>query len=84
MSDPRKHHYVPAFYLRQWATNGFLCELRKIYGAGAGGECKRARTESSYAAGGAHDDASNADPRDVTSSDKLSRSNLRLICRSTS
>jgi hypothetical protein len=32
MSDPRKHHYIPAFYLRQWATNGFLCEMRKIRG----------------------------------------------------
>jgi hypothetical protein len=32
MGDPRKHHYVPAFYLRQWATNGFLCEMRKIRG----------------------------------------------------
>jgi hypothetical protein len=30
MSDPSKHHYIPAFYLRQWATNGFLCEMRKI------------------------------------------------------
>jgi len=38
----------------------------------------------SYAAGGAHDDASNADPRDVTSSDKLSPSIRRLIWRSTS
>jgi hypothetical protein len=32
MNDPRKHHYVPVFYLRQWATNGFLCEMRKIRG----------------------------------------------------
>lgn len=32
MNDPRKHHYIPAFYLRQWATNGFLCEMRKIQG----------------------------------------------------
>jgi hypothetical protein len=32
MSDPSKHHYIPAFYLRQWATNGFLCEMRKIRG----------------------------------------------------
>jgi hypothetical protein len=31
MSDPRKHHYIPAFYLRQWAQpNGFLCEMRSI------------------------------------------------------
>jgi hypothetical protein len=30
MGDPRKHHYIPAFYLRQWATSGFLCEMRKI------------------------------------------------------
>ncbi|RXG88418.1 DUF4238 domain-containing protein [Bradyrhizobium zhanjiangense] len=32
MNDPRKHHYVPVFYLRQWTTNGFLCEMRKIRG----------------------------------------------------
>lgn len=32
MSNPSKHHYIPAFYLRQWATNGFLCEMRKIGG----------------------------------------------------
>lgn len=32
MSDPSKHHYIPAFYLRQWATSGFLCEMRKIRG----------------------------------------------------
>lgn len=32
MSDPRKHHYIPTFYLRQWATNGVLCEMRKIQG----------------------------------------------------
>jgi Protein of unknown function (DUF4238) len=32
MSDPSKHHYIPAFYLRQWATNGFLCEMRKVQG----------------------------------------------------
>jgi hypothetical protein len=30
MSDPSKHHYIPAFYLRQWTTNGFLCEMRNI------------------------------------------------------
>jgi hypothetical protein len=31
MSDPRKHHYIPTFYLRQWAQpNGFLCEMRSI------------------------------------------------------
>jgi hypothetical protein len=31
MSEPRKHHYIPAFYLRQWARpDGFLCEMRKI------------------------------------------------------
>lgn len=30
MNDPRKHHYIPVFYLRQWATNGFLCEMRSI------------------------------------------------------
>jgi hypothetical protein len=32
VSDPSKHHYIPAFYLRQWATNGFLCEMRKVQG----------------------------------------------------
>ncbi|MEZ2143794.1 DUF4238 domain-containing protein [Bradyrhizobium sp. DN5] len=32
MSDPSKHHYIPAFYLRQWTTDGFLCEMRKIRG----------------------------------------------------
>lgn len=33
MSEPRKHHYIPAFYLRQWAQrDGFLCEMRKIRG----------------------------------------------------
>ncbi|WP_442868948.1 DUF4238 domain-containing protein [Bradyrhizobium sp. CCBAU 25338] len=32
MSDPSRHHFIPAFYLRQWATNGFLCEMRKIRG----------------------------------------------------
>jgi hypothetical protein len=32
MNDPSKHHYIPAFYLRQWATNGFVCEMRKIRG----------------------------------------------------
>lgn len=31
MGDPSRHHYIPAFYLRQW-TNGFLCEMRKVYG----------------------------------------------------
>lgn len=30
---PSKHHYIPAFYLRQRAaTNCFLCEMRKIRG----------------------------------------------------
>jgi hypothetical protein len=32
LSDPCKHHYIPAFYLRQWATDGFLCEMRSIQG----------------------------------------------------
>jgi hypothetical protein len=32
MSDPSKHHYIPAFYLRQWATDGFLCEMQKVWG----------------------------------------------------
>lgn len=32
MNDPRKHHYIPAFYLKRWATNGFLCEMRSIRG----------------------------------------------------
>ncbi|WP_316184213.1 MULTISPECIES: DUF4238 domain-containing protein [unclassified Bradyrhizobium] len=32
MSDPRRHHYIPVFYLKQWATNGFLCEMRKVQG----------------------------------------------------
>jgi hypothetical protein len=33
MSDPRRHHYNPAFYLRQWAgPDGQLCEFKKIYG----------------------------------------------------
>lgn len=33
MSEPRKHHYIPAFYLRQWMRpDGFLCEMRKIRG----------------------------------------------------
>jgi hypothetical protein len=33
MGDPRKHHYIPAFYLRPWTRpNGFLCEMRSIRG----------------------------------------------------
>jgi Protein of unknown function (DUF4238) len=33
MSDPRRHHYNPAFYLRQWAgPDGQLCEMKKVYG----------------------------------------------------
>ncbi|GAA0005538.1 DUF4238 domain-containing protein [Bradyrhizobium diazoefficiens] len=32
MSDPSKHHYIPVFYLKQWATDGFLCEMRKVWG----------------------------------------------------
>jgi hypothetical protein len=28
---PRKHHYVPVFYLRQWTgTDGRLCEYRRV------------------------------------------------------
>jgi Protein of unknown function (DUF4238) len=31
--DPRKHHYYPAFYLRQWAAaDGQLRQIKKIYG----------------------------------------------------
>ncbi|MGL9621445.1 DUF4238 domain-containing protein [Bradyrhizobium sp. U531] len=30
MSAPSKHHYIPVFYLRQWTTNGFLCEMRRV------------------------------------------------------
>jgi hypothetical protein len=33
MSDPRNHHYNPAFYLGHWArADGQLCEIKKIYG----------------------------------------------------
>ena len=32
VSQPRKHHYIPAFYLKQWATKGVLCEMRKTNG----------------------------------------------------
>ncbi len=33
MTDPRKHHYNPAFYLSQWAAaDGQLCEIKKING----------------------------------------------------
>lgn len=31
MSDPRKHHYVPVFYLKQWVgADRRLCEYKKI------------------------------------------------------
>jgi hypothetical protein len=30
MNEPRKHHYVPVFYLKQWAgTDGRVCEYSK-------------------------------------------------------
>jgi hypothetical protein len=35
VSDPRKHHYVPACYLKQWANNSHdrrLCEHKLIPG----------------------------------------------------
>jgi hypothetical protein len=31
VSDPRKHHYIPAFYLKQWAgADGCVCTMRKV------------------------------------------------------
>jgi hypothetical protein len=31
MSVPRKHHYIPVFYLKQWrGTDGRLCEYKRI------------------------------------------------------
>lgn len=31
-NPPRKHHYVPAFYLKQWAgVDGELCQYRKVH-----------------------------------------------------
>jgi hypothetical protein len=68
----------------QRAIEPLAVSLEHATAAGTGGECKRTRPESSYAAGGAHDNPSNADPRDVTSPDKLSPSIRRLILRSTS
>lgn len=33
MSNPRKHHYVPVFYLRQWvSTDRQLCEYKRVAG----------------------------------------------------
>jgi hypothetical protein len=36
VSEPRKHHYIPAFYVKQWATseNRLLCEHKLISGFG--------------------------------------------------
>lgn len=32
MSEPKKHHYIPIFYLRAWAgSNGMLCEFSRPY-----------------------------------------------------
>jgi Protein of unknown function (DUF4238) len=34
MSEPRDHHFIPAFYLRQWATsNNLLCEFSRAHGS---------------------------------------------------
>lgn len=31
VSDPQKHHYIPAFYLKQWAgEDGLICTMRKV------------------------------------------------------
>ena len=31
MNEPRKHHYIPVFYLRQWAgADGRICEYRRV------------------------------------------------------
>ena len=32
MSIPRKHHFIPVFYLKQWATGGKLIEYAKKRG----------------------------------------------------
>ena len=33
MSIPRKHHYVPVFFLKQWAgADGRLCEYKSLRG----------------------------------------------------
>ncbi|WP_082584841.1 DUF4238 domain-containing protein [Caulobacter sp. Root655] len=34
MSEPRKHHYLPEFYLKRWATNGEgkVCVYRRPHG----------------------------------------------------
>src|SRR5262245_53815399 len=32
MSEPTRHHYIPVFYLRQWAgADGRLCEYSRPY-----------------------------------------------------
>jgi hypothetical protein len=32
VNPPRKHHYVPVFYLKQWAGgDGRLCQYRRVY-----------------------------------------------------
>jgi Protein of unknown function (DUF4238) len=31
VNDPHRHHYIPAFYLKQWAGgDGFVCVMRKV------------------------------------------------------
>jgi hypothetical protein len=31
MNEPSKHHYIPVFYLKQWAgADGMVCEMRKV------------------------------------------------------
>jgi hypothetical protein len=32
MSVPRDHHFIPAFYLKQWTTNGTLIEYTRKHG----------------------------------------------------
>ena len=33
MNDPRRHHFNPEFYLREWAgADGQVCEIKKAYG----------------------------------------------------
>lgn len=37
MNDPKKHHFIPQFYLKGWCGNsGKLYECRKIHGRGIG------------------------------------------------
>lgn len=31
MGDPHKHHFIPSFYLSQWATDGELIEFKRVY-----------------------------------------------------